>query len=493
MWCVAVGTSPTSSFVSTASPTVTVSESCAFNPQSGSFSSAGNPYEGAERYVNPSFAKNVDTSISKYIGNSTRVALLNTVKRYPTFTWLDSIASLDKVPDRLVEASGQGNGKAIVAEFVLYNLPGRNCASLVSNCELPKGDLAIYRSKYIDKLVSILKSKPQNVRVVIIIEPDSLTNLLSNLASRYCDAVSQTEYPAAVAYAIANLSPIPDTYLYLDAAYSGKMGWSDNLQTIVPLFKNVLKLALAINNSSSIRGFAAGFANYSPFNGNGDCPARDKCPLVIGRYDYNENIDENLYTLALNKVSAGSGLPTRWLIDTSRSGQHTIRKYWGAWCNVKGAGLGEIPVTNPASQVDAFVWAKQPGISDGTSDPTAAFADPQCDPNDVTLVKEQLVRMNASGEDSLSDAPAYGLWFDKEFIMLVDIANPKIQIITDACGLQTTPSTSPSISQTSPTISPTSDCVSAFGQCGGKAYTKSTCCVQGYKCKVISEWYSQCV
>ncbi|KAJ3115137.1 hypothetical protein HK098_007047, partial [Nowakowskiella sp. JEL0407] len=383
-------------------------------------------------------------------------------------------------------AGAQGNGKTIVAEFVIYDLPGRDCAARASNGEIPKGGIETYKTQYIDKAVSIFKTKPSNVRLVLVVEPDSLPNLATNIGQRACDSTTQTEYPAAVAYAIAKLSTLSDTYLYLDAAHGGWLGWPDNQQKIVPIFQNVMTLAKQINSAATIRGFAASTANYSPFQGNGDCPAREKCPLQNGKYDYNDCIDENLYTLALNKVFSSASLPTRWLIDTSRSGQHTIRKYWGSWCNAKGAGLGDLPKTNPAAQVDALVWVKPPGDSDGTSDSSAVRFDGNCDPNDST------VSLGASGEDALSGAPEAGQWFDKQFIMLVDNASPKISPASGSCGSSSSPVVSP---VTSPKVSPTASCaspVAANGQCGGQVYTGSTCCASGYSCVFVSQWYSQC-
>jgi Fungal cellulose binding domain len=35
-------------------------------------------------------------------------------------------------------------------------------------------------------------------------------------------------------------------------------------------------------------------------------------------------------------------------------------------------------------------------------------------------------------------------------------------------------------------------CVGEHDQCGGKAWSGSTCCTVGYACKKIDEWYSQC-
>ena len=51
--------------------------------------------------------------------------------------------------------------------------------------------------------------------------------------------------------------------------------------------------------------------------------------------------------------------------DTSRNGRGGIRHEWGAWCNVRGAGLGQRPVATPMPGLDAYVWIKPPGESDG--------------------------------------------------------------------------------------------------------------------------------
>jgi endoglucanase len=53
-----------------------------------------------------------------------------------------------------------------------------------------------------------------------------------------------------------------------------------------------------------------------------------------------------------------------YIIDTSRNGSGGR----GAeWCNVRGQSLGEAPTTSTGrSLVDAFLWIKVPGESDGT-------------------------------------------------------------------------------------------------------------------------------
>ncbi|WP_035702796.1 glycoside hydrolase family 6 protein, partial [Glycomyces tenuis] len=69
-------------------------------------------------------------------------------------------------------------------------------------------------------------------------------------------------------------------------------------------------------------------------------------------------------------------------VDESRIDQR-IQK--GNWCNQAGAGLGERPQASPEAWIDAYVWIKPPGESDGASeeipnDEGKGF-DEMCDPD----------------------------------------------------------------------------------------------------------------
>ena len=73
-------------------------------------------------------------------------------------------------------------------------------------------------------------------------------------------------------------------------------------------------------------------------------------------------MDEDNYTRILAKAFESSDmLPARFIVDTSRSGVASVRKIWGSWCNLKGAGIGSRPVAEPSTLIDAFVWVKPPG------------------------------------------------------------------------------------------------------------------------------------
>ncbi|WP_186317730.1 glycoside hydrolase family 6 protein [Curtobacterium sp. 9128] len=67
-------------------------------------------------------------------------------------------------------------------------------------------------------------------------------------------------------------------------------------------------------------------------------------------------------TYADHLADAVGGDP-HFVIDVSRNG----RGWRGDWCNPHGAGLGQDPhVTGGSSRLDALLWVKTPGLSDGT-------------------------------------------------------------------------------------------------------------------------------
>ncbi len=63
--------------------------------------------------------------------------------------------------------------------------PGRDCAALASNGELAADEIDRYKSEYIDPIVAI-QSDPAyaGLRIVNVIEIDSLPNLVTNVTRR---------------------------------------------------------------------------------------------------------------------------------------------------------------------------------------------------------------------------------------------------------------------------------------------------------------------
>jgi cellulose 1,4-beta-cellobiosidase len=283
----------------------------------------------------------------------------------------------------------------VVTVFVIYDVPGRDCAAVASGGELSLADgEARYRAEFIDAIAAQFRAHAGQ-RIVAILEPDSLANVATNLGVGTCSSAAPV-YRRSIAYAIRALS-MPNVSLYLDAAHAGWLGWDDGRAKIARVFREVLDEAGGVDK---VRGFST---NVSNFNTLDDADGKrlepsDPCP------------DELTYVRNLSASLAEAGITGKgFVIDTSRNGRGGIRSKWGAWCNVTGAGLGERPRASPADGVDAYYWVKPPGESDGGSDPSAPGYDPAC-----------------AAEGSARGAPRAGEWFGSYFLQLVQNANPPL-------------------------------------------------------------------
>jgi hypothetical protein len=67
-----------------------------------------------------------------------------------------------------------------------------------------------------------------DVRVVAVVEPDSLANLVTNLSDSNCQN-AQTAYMTCTKYVLTKLQQC-NIWLYLDAGHAGWLGWASNLQ-----------------------------------------------------------------------------------------------------------------------------------------------------------------------------------------------------------------------------------------------------------------------
>ena len=367
----------------------------------------GNPFVGAEMYVSQDYANEIDISIAAHPEDA---ALLEKVKQYPTAIWLDRIAAIDGVNGRQSLATHLDNALALqgtnkkpyVTLIVVYDLPNRDCAAKASSGELliEQDGLNKYKTQYIDKIASIIKAHP-NQRIVAVVEPDSLPNLATNMGVAKC-AASASAYREGSAYAIKTLSEASaNVFLYLDSAQSGWLGWPDNQQKMTTIFKEVLDAAGGVDK---IRGFASNVSNYTVLDAS-------KPPQDIFDYQSNPCHDELTFVAQISAAYASAGITNNhFLIDTGRNGVGGIRHDWGYWCNNIGAGLGERPRAEPGpAGVDAYVWVKPPGESDGTSDSSAARYDEFC-----------------GKEDAAKPAPEAGQWFDSYFVALAKNASPPL-------------------------------------------------------------------
>jgi cellulose 1,4-beta-cellobiosidase len=364
-------------------------------PATGPAAPSGvNPFAGAEFYVDPEYVKKVKGTAAAV---PAQAALLKKMEKFPTGLWLDSIERVPQIDVWLADAAKQSaKGKPVVPVFLVYDLPNRDCSAKSSNGELSieAGGEARYRTEFIDQIAKRFAAYP-NQRIAVILEPDSLPNIATNLSVPKC-AVSEDVYRASVAYAVAKLS-MPNVFLYLDAAHAGWLGWDGNRNKMAAIYKEVLTQAGGLDR---IAGFATNVSNYNILSGDDGKKLEPSNPCS----------DELTYVQKLSESLAAVGIKDKgFIIDTARNGKGGIRTRWGNWCNIKGAGLGERPRVAPAPLVHAYFWVKPPGDSDGVADPTQPRYDENC-----------------SSPDASPGAPQAGQWFQPYFLDLVKNATPPL-------------------------------------------------------------------
>lgn len=142
--------------------------------------------------------------------------------------------------------------------FVVYDLPDRDCAAAASNGEysVANNGIANYKA-YIDAIVTQLKAFP-DIRTILVVEPDSLANMVTNLSVQKC-ASAQSAYYECINYALEQLN-LPNVAMYIDAGHAGWLGWAANLQPAATLYAQVYANA---SKPAAVRGLATNVANYN--------------------------------------------------------------------------------------------------------------------------------------------------------------------------------------------------------------------------------------
>ncbi|MDQ1045858.1 glycoside hydrolase family 6 protein [Streptomyces sp. V4I2] len=202
------------------------------------------------------------------------------------------------------------------ALLVLYNIPHRDCGQF-SGGGAADGDA--YRA-FVDSVVKGIGDRPATV----ILEPDAVLHMVDNCTP---EEFHEERY-ALLNEAVGKLTSQKNTKVYIDA---GNAGWGKPDQIFEPLQRAGI-------------GQADGFSvNVSNFYSTEDSIAYGK----------------ELSSKVGNKP---------FVIDTSRNGNgpYTGGNPDERWCNPPGRALGETPTTKTADPlVDAYVWVKRPGESDG--------------------------------------------------------------------------------------------------------------------------------
>ncbi len=264
--------------------------------------SDANPLVGLPFYVNPA-------SKGMRAAQGDPDPLLAAVVNTPTAYWMDHLST--PAVDAKYIATAQAAGTMPV--LALYGIPNRDCGSFAAG---GFGSADSYRA-WIDGVAAAIGGGP----AAVILEPDALA-----MADCLSPSQQQERYDL-IRYGVDTLTRNPATAVYVDA---GHPRW---------VAADVMAARLNDVGVAKARGFSLNTANF---------------------FTTEENIG---YGGAISGMTGGKP----FVIDTSRNGAGPVEGDDLYWCNPSGRALGARPTTatgNP--MVDAFLWVKRPGESDGS-------------------------------------------------------------------------------------------------------------------------------
>jgi endoglucanase len=336
--------------------------------------------------------------------------------------------------------------KGTVPVLVAYNIPFRDCAQFSAGGATTVEDY----EAWIDSFAAGIGSR----EAVVILEPDGLGIIpwydpyagADGNALEWCQpteadpATAATDRLGMLNHAVDALKAQPNVRVYLDGTHSAWLGVGDIAHRLVQAgvaradgfylnasnyqyTANLVQYGIWISQCLTIADTPAEFVNCPNQYWNGG-PLPSKIAQLLGEWTgvalsaYGIWSDESdvpeLNTSGINLRYGGAAATTHFVIDTSRNGLGPWQPPAGHppgdpqdWCNPPDRGLGLRPTANTGlALVDAYLWIKTPGESDGQCNRWAAPGSP--DP----------VRGIVN--------PAAGAWFPEQALELAELAEPPI-------------------------------------------------------------------
>ncbi|GAA2241291.1 glycoside hydrolase family 6 protein [Kitasatospora cystarginea] len=235
---------------------------------------------------------------------------LTRIADQPSALWLGGQDARTEAEELTIKAAAASRTALIVA----YDIPHRDCGQFSAG---GAADAAAYRD-WIAALAAGLADRA----AWVILEPDAVAHTLDGCG---VTAAAAAERYDLLAYAVGELKKHSKVRVYLDA---GNAGW----------LKDQDRLADALRRSgiAEADGFSVNVSNF--YTTEQSSEYGDKLSGLLGGKHY--------------------------VIDTSRNGNGPLGDR--DWCNPAGRALGETPTTGTGRPgVDAYLWIKNPGESDG--------------------------------------------------------------------------------------------------------------------------------
>jgi endoglucanase len=234
-------------------------------------------------------------------------AIIDQLAHVPQGTWFNGWQRDPRAA--AAEVMQKANAQGAVPLIVIYNIPNRDCGEYSAG---GTPSAAAYQS-----FVLSIADGLRGGKSVVVLEPDAVAGI-DCLSTSARDARYQMLRSAVHTLISAG------AWVYIDA---GHMGWQDEDE-----MANRLKLA----GVGEATGFALNVANFVTTADN--IRFGDSVSVLVGNKHY--------------------------IIDTSRNGLGPAPN--DEWCNPAGRAIGRLPTTTTGNaRLDALVWVKNPGDSDG--------------------------------------------------------------------------------------------------------------------------------
>ena len=371
--------------------------------------------------------------------NTADANLIRRMIKRPQAVWFTS-GTPESVEQNVKQTVERAVNQGTVPVLVAYNIPFRDCAQFSAGGAT---SVAEYKA-WIDSFATGIG----NAKAVVLLEPDGLGIIpwynpfadrdtwVTNPNLEWCQPAEANPATAAsdrftmMNYAVDKLKANPNTSVYLDGTHSGWLGAGDAADRLYQagvldadgFFLNVSNYQL---NSRLEKygtwiakciwfgdpGSGSWGAGHFEWCGSQYSPAspNDFSTWALTDQWYANNVENQTWV----PYPGNAGLK-HFVIDTSRNGQGpwtptTSYPDPQDWCNPPDRGVGIRPTANTGnSLIDAYLWIKIPGESDGECTRGLGPGGSTVDP-----------------EWGLID-PAAGAWFPEMALELVHNANPPL-------------------------------------------------------------------
>ncbi|MET0931893.1 MAG: glycoside hydrolase family 6 protein [Aeromicrobium sp.] len=248
-----------------------------------------------------------DTAVARAAANASGgdQQILQRLAEVPQATWLTpETYPVDTVGDAVTKVVAEGERSGRTPVLVVYGITNRDCSGGYSSGGLPADQYGLWVNRI---------AEAAGHDAAVILEPDALAT-----AAECKQGEERTNLLRA---AVDELSEQGST-VYLDA---GHASWTPPQE---------MAAMLSAAGVAEARGFSTNVAGYE------------------------SQEDEQAYAEAISSALGG----THYVTDTGRNGAGSN----GEWCNPDGRSIGREPEPGDSGGLDAYLWIKPPGESDGT-------------------------------------------------------------------------------------------------------------------------------